>query len=131
MSHGFTLIEFLAATLIALPMLLLVIKSVPVASAAYIQAQGLTLTSFLAHQKMEGIKAQLLKPNGTGFSTSYTQGITAWASPYAACKVTVTDSGGASFKTIVVTVWEDRTANQVWDASEQGTTLYATVSKRY
>lgn len=128
---GFTVIELLAATLIALPMLLLVVKIVPVASEAFVQSEGITQTSFLAHQKAESLRAQLLKPSGSGFATSYTQAATLFPSPYNLCCFTVVDSGGASFKTLTVTVWEDRIHNLVFDASEQGTTIYATACKRY
>jgi type II secretory pathway pseudopilin PulG len=107
-NKGYTLTEILAATVIALPLLVVIMQIVPGMLKARAQSEVTTLTATLAVQKMEEVRRLIASTNPSyGYSHNYNQTATAFSSPFQNYSYSVTDSLGTWQKALRVTVWKN------------------------
>ncbi|MEK7299289.1 MAG: hypothetical protein AAB066_05300 [Candidatus Margulisiibacteriota bacterium] len=117
--NGFTLVEFLTATMILLPLVTLLVRMVPGLLMSGHYSQAASHCTFLANQKLDEIRKLAYSANPSyGFGIDYSQTPTAYPSPFQTYAFTITDDHDLERKTIVVTAWEDRDQNLGLGANE-------------
>ncbi|MGQ9608145.1 MAG: type IV pilus modification PilV family protein [bacterium] len=128
---GFTLIEVLLALVILSIAIIPLMQIFPQASLIATDSQRETRIGFLAQQKLEQVKGQVL----SYFFGDYNESATAFPSPDSDFKYTVsyfTASGddGNQIKSIKVRVWYDDNDNNIVDGNENMIELTTKVSRR-
>ncbi len=104
---GFTLVELLAALVVAIPMLILMFKVVPGMMKSSHYAHSRTQGTFLASQQLETILNQIRSTHPSyGFNHNYAQATQAFGAPFGDYKSQISDTTVGSLKTLNVTVWQ-------------------------
>ena len=127
---GFTLIEVMAAAVIALPLLIVLMQIVPGMLKVGTRVEVMTKAAFLAEKKMEEIRGLINSADASyGFSRDYSQAAASFPSPDLLYKFVITDGGGSKIKDLSVTVWGDGNDNNAVDADEHAVTFDTKAAK--
>jgi len=124
--HAFTFIEVLTTVVLMLVALIPLMTIVPQMIQNSLKAERLLTVVFLAEQKMEEVKRDVVN----SFGVSRDEATTAFNSPHAAYKYTVADNEGASLKEIRVDAWHDEDADSVLDSGEVSIRIDAIIRDR-
>jgi type II secretory pathway pseudopilin PulG len=128
---GFTIIEVVFATFIAMPMLIIIMRIVPGMLKSIAQSEDLTKITLLAESKIENIRMYAKSNNPLlGFNTDYTEEPTAFSEPFQKYKSQITDTQSENKKLISVSVWKDKNNNNVIDSEESVLNLNTIITKR-
>ena len=116
---GFTLIEVLLASAIAVPMLILIMQIVPTMLKTGKQIERSTQNTFLAISKLEEIKKQIASTDSEyGYDHDYNQTATPFAAPNQSYKFIIEDDLGAQQKVLRASVWNDEDNDNIIDNRE-------------
>jgi len=126
--NGFTILEILVAIAILSIALIPMIQIFPQVLIVNAQVEQEARSAFLSQQKMEEVKGKILSYFEPNYSVATP---TAFPSPDATFKYTISDDGGAEIKVLTVRVWYDKNGNNVADPKEQLVEAKTKVAKRY
>lgn len=126
-NKGFTLLEVMTATAIAIPLLIIMMQMVPGMMKSGTGSEANTISTFLAESKVNDIRRRI---RNNLYATNYTSTAAAFASPYQLYKSSVTDDLGSSQKQIAVVVWKDADSNNQIGTQEYSFQLNTIVAKR-
>ena len=123
---GFTFLEVLATIVILSIALIALMEMLPNALVLDGRMERETKAIFLAQRKMEGVKGKIIYD----FDPDYSESATAFPSPDATFKYTVSDDQGAEIKEIAVNVWYDKDGDDLIDDDEEAVELNTKIADR-
>lgn len=125
-SKGFTLVEVMVATALLGLVLVALMQIVPSMLKVGTKVEVVTKATFLAEKKTEEIRSLI----NNDYSADRTQAATAFPSPDALYKFTISDDAAADIKVLNVTVWNDVDGDGAIDSDEYSVSLDTKMADR-